>query len=368
MSEALYRKYRPRKLKDIVGQGHVKQYLANAVKNDKLSHAYLFVGPRGTGKTTLARILAMIINCDNGPSLDYDINSKVCKSIIEESCLDVREMDAGDKSSVEDIRNIKKLAGTYPVMCRKRVFIIDECHRLSGAASTALLKTLEEPPETSVFILATTEPQKILETIQSRCQKFNLRNISEEEIVKHLIFVAKSEGVKKGNKEAFFKIARYARGSMRDALSGLESVIEHGDGEVMPETVSDLLGSCFNHLSFSNLIDSIASLDYKESINIVKKELKSGTDPSSLFMDILNFSHDMLLSKTLQTSGFIVMEKENKEEWDSIVDKYSLDVFLLIHKNIMKYANISLETVRSDISMETCVIDTISKLSCLKNN
>ena len=214
---ALYSKYRPLKFNDLIGQNNVKKYFENVIKKSSLSHAYLFSGIRGTGKTTIARIIAMIVNCENGPSIDYDPNSKICQMIINSQCPDVVELDAATNKSIDDIREIKNLARQKPIMCRKKVFIIDEAHCLLKNSVSGLLKILEEPPKHCIFILATTEPQNIMDTILSRCIRFDLHSIPFNDIKKRLSYICDKENIKYDN-ESIAIIAKKSHGSLRDAI------------------------------------------------------------------------------------------------------------------------------------------------------
>lgn len=363
MSEKfIYRKYRPRKLAGVVGQEHVKLYFKNAVKEDGLAHAYLLSGKRGTGKTTIARIISLIVNCEDGPSLDYDTKSKICQSIIEGKCPDVHELDAASNTSIDDIRNIRKLAGTFPIMCRKRVFIIDEVHCLRGAAVSALLKILEEPPESSMFILATSEGHKILPTIQSRCQRFDLRDIPVDKMLPFLAKVAKAEKAKIIKRDAMTVIAKKAKGSMRDALVGLDAVLKSGDGEVTMDIVKDLIGGDMDRANFCNLLDAIVSSDYKKAIASIKDKTTSGVTPVQFFDDLLEYSHDLMLSKSMGSSDHLVLSDNETDVWESALESYDLKTILRIHSMIINYTSILQTTMRPDILLDTCIIDIINRL------
>ena len=235
MSEALYRKYRPQIFEDVVGQEHIERTIKNAIEQDKVSHAYLFTGPRGTGKTTTARLLAKALLCEHGPTPEPDGTCDDCVMIANGEHPDVYELDAASRTGVENVR--EEIIGRVqfaPTRGRYKIYIIDEVHMLSTAAFNALLKTLEEPPSHVVFILATTDPQKVPETIHSRCQRFDFRRISQEALVSRLGAVCVSEGVEFEG-EALDLIAHRAEGGMRNALTSLEQLIAFGEGKVTLE-------------------------------------------------------------------------------------------------------------------------------------
>jgi DNA polymerase-3 subunit gamma/tau len=281
---ALYRKYRPKKLKGIVGQDHIKQYFQNAVSKNKISHAYLLSGTRGVGKTTIARIISLIVNCENGPSIDYDVKSKICSAILDNGAAgDVVELDAATNSSIDNIREIRKMAMTYPVMCRKRVFIIDEVHSLRGAAANALLHILEEPPESSMFILATTESHKILPTIKSRCQKFELKTLSVAEISSYLTKICNNEGYDKIENGAMQIIAQAAHGSIRDSLSILEPILSRCESGITVDIVRECIGSRLGQFFFCDLLEYIINKKSREAIVSIKKAIGSGMEPINIF-------------------------------------------------------------------------------------
>ena len=240
MAEALYRKYRPQIFEDVVGQEQIERTIKNAIEQDKVSHAYLFCGPRGTGKTTTARLLAKALLCEKGPTPDPDGTCEDCQMIAEGVHPDVYELDAASRTGVENVREeIINRVQFAPTRGRYKVYIIDEVHMLSIAAFNALLKTLEEPPDHVVFILATTDPQKVPETIHSRCQRFDFRRISNESIVSRLGAVCVAEGVEFEG-DALDLIAHHAGGGMRNALTSLEQTIAFGEGKVT-------LGRCRAH-------------------------------------------------------------------------------------------------------------------------
>ena len=197
------RKYRPKSFADVLGQDHVVRTLRNAIEKERLAHAYLFVGPRGTGKTSTARIFAKALNCSGGPSVDFDPDEEICREIAEGRSLDVLEIDGASNNGVEQVRELRDNVKFAPSSCRFKIYYIDEVHMLTAAAFNALLKTLEEPPEHVKFIFATTEPNKILPTIISRCQRFDLRRIPTPVIAEHLLHIAKLEGVNLDEKAAF---------------------------------------------------------------------------------------------------------------------------------------------------------------------
>src|SRR5205809_5957531 len=229
--QVIARKYRPQRFSDVVGQEHVTQTLANAIKQKRTAHAYLFCGPRGTGKTTIARIFAKCLNCTDGPKVEFNDEDPRCQEIIEGRSLDVLEIDGASNNGVEQVRELRETCKYAPASSRFKIYIIDEVHMLSTAAFNALLKTLEEPPEHVKFMFATTDPEKVLPTILSRCQRFDLRRIPASLIAKQLTEIATKEKVKI-DKAALQAIARGAEGGMRDAESTLDQLISFCGNEI----------------------------------------------------------------------------------------------------------------------------------------
>src|SRR5574344_2002078 len=238
----LYRKYRPQNLQEIVGQEHIKKALTNAISLKKISHAYLFTGPRGTGKTSTARILAKSLNCAEGPTLTPCEKCPSCMEIKSSTPIDVIEIDAASNRKVEDAQNILEKIQYVPVNGKYKIYIIDEVHMLTNHAFNALLKTLEEPPENVIFILATTEPHKVLETIISRCQRFDFRRITTDDIVTRLKSISEKENINIAD-EALYAIAKNSAGGMRDSLALLDQVSILGiDAEIQSSDIDDILG------------------------------------------------------------------------------------------------------------------------------
>src|SRR5437763_4329444 len=222
--QVIARKYRPQRFDDVVGQEHVTQTLSNAIAQKRIAHAYLFCGPRGTGKTTIARIFAKCLNCTDGPKVDFDDKDPRCQEIAEGRSLDVLEIDGASNNGVEQVRELRETCKYAPASAKFKIYIIDEVHMLSPAAFNALLKTLEEPPEHVKFMFATTEPEKVLPTILSRCQRFDLRRIPSSLIVQQLATIAKQEKVKI-DPAALYAIARGSDGGMRGAESTMDQLI-----------------------------------------------------------------------------------------------------------------------------------------------
>lgn len=283
--EALYRKYRPSTFADVVGQEHIERTLKNAIEQDKVSHAYLFCGPRGTGKTTTARILAKALMCEKGPTIEPDGTCEECQAIAQGTHPDVYELDAASRTGVENVREeIISRVSYAPTRGTWKVYIIDEVHMLSTAAFNALLKTIEEPPSHVVFILCTTDPQKVPETILSRCQRFDFHRISIESIVARLGSVCAEEGVE-FEAEALDLIAHRAEGGMRNALTSLEQLIAYCGGKATLEGAQSLLGSLDN-ADLSEIVKAIGRRDAAACFNCVAQYVETGAD-------LAQFVHDL---------------------------------------------------------------------------
>lgn len=292
MSEALYRKYRPQIFEDVVGQEHIERTLKNAIEQDKVSHAYLFTGPRGTGKTTTARLLAKALLCEKGPTPEPDGSCEDCEAIARGEHPDVYELDAASRTGVENVR--EEIIGRVqfaPTRGRYKVYIIDEVHMLSTAAFNALLKTLEEPPSHVVFILCTTDPQKVPETIHSRCQRFDFRRISLESIVARLGAVCVSEGVEFEN-EALDLVAHRAEGGMRNALTSLEQLIAFGDGKVTVEVAERLLGS-LDSGELAAIVRAIGTRDVAACFRWTAEYVETGSDLAQFVRDLSEHIRNM---------------------------------------------------------------------------
>ncbi len=292
----LYRKYRPQCLEQIVGQEHIKKTLKSAIELNKISHAYLFTGPRGTGKTSTARILAKSLNCVNGPTLNPCNECASCKDVTNTVPIDVIEIDAASNRKVEDTQNILEKIQYTPVHGRYKIYIIDEVHMLTNHAFNALLKTLEEPPENVIFILATTEVHKVLDTIKSRCQRFDFRRITTEDIVKHLRFISDKENIKITD-EALFAIAKNSAGGMRDSIALLDQLSLLGvQNEVTLDDVNNMLG----RLSFDILkqfTDFIISSDTQSAIESLEKVYNNGNEPTLILSNLCEYFKNLLITK-----------------------------------------------------------------------
>lgn len=320
----LYRKYRPQTLETLVGQEHVKKTLTSAIELGKISHAYLFTGPRGTGKTSTARILAKSLNCVNGPTTKPCGECASCKDITNSIPIDVIEIDAASNRKVEDTQAILEKIQYVPVNGKFKIYIIDEVHMLTNHAFNALLKTLEEPPENVVFILATTEVHKVLDTIKSRCQRYDFRRITTDDIVKHLRYISDKENIKITD-DALFAIAKNSAGGMRDSISLLDQLSILGSTkEVTVEDVNSILG----RISFDTLMslsNKIISSSASGAIEILNDIYNSGNEPLQILTNLSEYFKNLLIVKTCSEDLLVELTglnepqiKELKSQKDSL--------------------------------------------------
>ncbi len=320
---ALYRKFRPLNFSEMVGQEHITRTLKNQIIANRVGHAYLFNGGRGTGKTSAAKILARAINCLNPKDGEPCNECEICKGAISGSLTDIVEMDAASNNSVEDIRSIREEVNFLPTKAKYRVYIIDEVHMLSTGAFNALLKTLEEPPEHVKFILATTEPQKLPATILSRCQRFDFKKISNEDIIKRLEIVCKESNIEI-TKEALNVIAILSEGAMRDALSILERCIQDGENKIDEDKIKDLVGIP-KMILVHEIVEAIINYDVDKALITVNQVLDDGKDISNLLWEMIKYIKDILLYKATNHVALYSEEEKNKiKEISEIVEKERL--------------------------------------------
>lgn len=291
--QALYRVWRPRNFSDVVGQSHITRTLQNAIVQEKFSHAYLFSGPRGTGKTSAAKIFSKTVNCEHGPVKEPCNECSACVGIQDGSVSDVIEIDAASNNGVEQIRDIRDKVKYAPSAVQYKVYIVDEVHMLSIGAFNALLKTLEEPPKHVIFILATTEPHKIPLTIISRCQRFDFKRISQRSMVERMEYITQQESIPV-SKDALEAVALSAEGGMRDSLSLLDQAISYSEEEVTIEDVLAVTGSV-SQQKLAGVVQALQQNEVKEALQFVDSLIQEGKDPGRFIFDLIYYLRDLLL-------------------------------------------------------------------------
>ncbi len=295
------RKYRPQTFKDVLGQDHVVKTLRNAIEQERLAHAYLFVGPRGTGKTSTARIFAKALNCTNGPSIDFDPNESICQEIAEGRSLDVLEIDGASNNGVDQVRELRETAQFAPSQGRFKIYYIDEVHMLSNAAFNALLKILEEPPAHVKFIFATTEAHKILPTIISRCQRFDLRPIPTETIAEQVQYISKNEGVSI-SAPAAWAIAKGADGGMRDAQSMLDQLVAFCGTQIEEQDVLNIFGFTSRE-TVAKLAEGILTQNTATTFSVLANEAEAGKELNQILNELIGTFRSLLVSRIDPDSG-----------------------------------------------------------------
>ncbi|MGC4379328.1 DNA polymerase III subunit gamma/tau [Fictibacillus sp. Mic-4] len=316
--QALYRVWRPQSFQDVVGQEHITKTIQNALLQQKLSHAYLFSGPRGTGKTSAAKIIAKAVNCEKAPVAEPCNECDSCIGITNGTISDVLEIDAASNTGVDDIRDIRDKVKFAPSSVRYKVYIIDEVHMLSTGAFNALLKTLEEPPAHVIFILATTEPHKIPLTIISRCQRFDFKRISSGKMIERMKTILEASGTKTDD-EALELLARAAEGGMRDALSLLDQAISYSEDIVKVEDVLAVTGTV-TQAYLARVVKAFEDKNVAEALQIVEKIMAEGKDPVRFIEDLIYYYRDMLLYKTAPNLEKILDRVKVDQEFKELAD------------------------------------------------
>ena len=355
----LYRKYRPQTLETLVGQEHIKKTLTSAIELGKISHAYLFTGPRGTGKTSTARILAKSLNCKNGPTIHPCGECESCKDITNSVPIDVIEIDAASNRKVEDAQNILEKIQYVPVNGKYKIYIIDEVHMLTNHAFNALLKTLEEPPENVIFILATTEVHKVLDTIKSRCQRFDFRRITTDDIVKHLRWISEQEKIKITD-DALLAIAKNSAGGMRDSISLLDQLSILG---ISKEITTDDVNSILGRISFDTLYkftEKIIKSSPAEAIELLNDTYNAGNEPLQILTNLAEYFKNLLIvkncSKELLPELTGLNEPQIKEILSQAKSLETQQIVFLIER-ISYYIKEAKLASNQHLWLEVCMID-----------
>lgn len=312
MYQVIARKYRPQTFDQVVGQTHVKQTLRNAIDQGRIAHGYIFSGPRGTGKTTTARILAMALNCEDGPSSSFDPESRICKEIADGGTLDVIEIDAASNRGIDDIRELREGVRFRPARDRYKVYVIDEAHQITKDAFNALLKTLEEPPEWAVFVLCTTEPQSVPATISSRCQSFAFRSVELPLVIGHLRYICRSEGVEAVD-DALTALALAGDGSMRDSLSALDQAIAAFGRQLEAQDVRDLLGAIPSEVT-DRILAAIRDSDPAGMLGVVDELFRDGRHPQHFCGELTRQFRNLMVMKFAGTDSNLVVAGERERE------------------------------------------------------
>ncbi len=361
----LYRKYRPQTFKDLIGQENIVKALSNAINLNKISHAYLLCGPRGTGKTTTARIIAKSLNCAKGPTLEPCGECPSCLDIANSTPIDVIEIDAASNRKVEDARNILEKIQFVPVNGRFKIYIIDEVHMLTTEAFNTLLKTLEEPPENVIFILATTEPHKVLDTIISRCQRFDFRRITTEDIVARLKYISEQEKINI-SEDALYTIARSSQGGMRDSLALLDQIsVVDVDKEISSQDVNEMLGRLSFDVLYS-LSNAVLNAESQEALVLLDKIYNKGNEPFQIVSNLIQYFRNMLIVKncsdrkiaielTQQSEANILKLREQSENIEPEQILYTIERLSFYSKEIK-------ETTNRYLWLELCIIELASNV------